>query len=83
MKGVKQETKVTSSRRGEDWGGGEKEGRVRDFRELDKSTNKHESVLDGLRERRLEDIHSAMLEKREPRLLAADLKASEEGEKDM
>jgi hypothetical protein len=41
------------------------------------------SVLDGLRERRLEDIQSAMLEKREPRLLAVDLKASEEGEKDM
>jgi hypothetical protein len=36
MKGVKQETKVTSSRRAEGWGGGEKEGRVGDFRELDK-----------------------------------------------
>jgi hypothetical protein len=41
------------------------------------------SVLDGLRERRLEDIQSAMLEKRAPRLLAVDMKASEEGEKDM
>jgi hypothetical protein len=41
------------------------------------------SVLDGLRERMLEDIQSAMLEKRELRLLAVDLKASEEGEKDM
>jgi hypothetical protein len=36
------------------------------------------SVLDGLRERRLEDIQLAMLEKREARLLAVDLKASEE-----
>jgi hypothetical protein len=27
MVGIKQETKVTSRRRGEDWGGGEKEGR--------------------------------------------------------
>jgi hypothetical protein len=41
------------------------------------------SVLDGFRERRFEDIQSAMLEKREARLLAVDLKASEEGEKDM
>jgi hypothetical protein len=40
--------------------------------------------MDGLRESRLEDIQSAMLEKREPRLIAADLKASgKEGEKDM
>jgi hypothetical protein len=38
-------TKVTSSRRGEDWGEGEKEGRVGDFRELDRSTNKHEFSL--------------------------------------
>jgi hypothetical protein len=36
MMGVKQETKVTSSRRGEDLGGGEKEGTVWDLRELDK-----------------------------------------------
>jgi hypothetical protein len=48
------------------------------------SANKHEfSLLDGLRERRLEDIQSAMLEKRESILLAADLKASEEGGKDI
>jgi hypothetical protein len=45
MVGVKQEAKVTSRRRGEDWGGGEKEGRVRDFRELDRSANKHEFSL--------------------------------------
>jgi hypothetical protein len=45
MVGVEQETKVTSGRRGEDWGGGEKDGRVRDFRELDRSTNKHEFSL--------------------------------------
>jgi hypothetical protein len=42
MVGVKQETKVTSSSRGEDWGGGEKEGRFGDIRELDRSANKHE-----------------------------------------
>jgi hypothetical protein len=36
MVGVKQEAKVTSRRRGKDWGGGEKERRVGDFRELDK-----------------------------------------------
>jgi hypothetical protein len=36
MVGVEQEAKVTSGRRGEDGGGGEKEGRVRDFRELDR-----------------------------------------------
>jgi hypothetical protein len=41
------------------------------------------SVLDGLRERRIEDIQSAILEKREPRLMAVDMKASEEGDKDM
>jgi hypothetical protein len=45
MVGVKQEAKVTSRRRGEDWGGGEKEGRVGDFRELDRSANKHEFSL--------------------------------------
>jgi hypothetical protein len=45
MVGVKQETKVTSRIRGEDWGGGEKEGRVGDFRELDWSANKHEFSL--------------------------------------
>jgi hypothetical protein len=40
------------------------------------------SVLVGLRERRLEDINLAMLEKRAPRLLAVELKASgSEGEK--
>jgi hypothetical protein len=44
MVGVKQETKVTSRRRGEDWGG-EKEARVGDFRELDRSANKHEFSL--------------------------------------
>jgi hypothetical protein len=37
MMGVEQETKITSGRRVEDWGGGEKEGRVGDFRELDTS----------------------------------------------
>jgi hypothetical protein len=42
MVGVKQETKVTSGRRGEDWGGGEKEGRVG---ELDRSANEHEFSL--------------------------------------
>jgi hypothetical protein len=40
------------------------------------------SVLGGLRQRRLEDIQLTMLEKRAPRLLVVDLKASE-GEKDM
>jgi hypothetical protein len=42
MVGAKQETKVTSGRRGEDWGGGEIEGRVG---ELDRSANKHEFSL--------------------------------------
>jgi hypothetical protein len=45
MMGVKQETKITSGRRGKDWGGGEKERRVRDFRELDRSADKHEFSL--------------------------------------
>jgi hypothetical protein len=49
MVGVEQETKVTSSRRREDWGGGEKEGRVGDFRELDRIPISMNSVLDGLR----------------------------------
>jgi hypothetical protein len=39
------------------------------------------SVLDGLRERRLEDIQSAMLEKRKPRLLAAYLEAYQKKER--
>jgi hypothetical protein len=42
MVGVKQETKVTSGRRGEDWGGGEKEERVGDFREPDRSANERQ-----------------------------------------
>jgi hypothetical protein len=56
-----------------------------DFRELDRSANKHEFSLGWVkRDRRLEGIQSAMLEKRAPRLLAVDaVKASEEGEKDM
>jgi hypothetical protein len=58
MVGVKQETKVTSRRRGVDWGGGEKERRVGNFIGVPISMN---SVLDGLRERRLEDIQSEML----------------------
>jgi hypothetical protein len=45
MVGVKQETKVTSSSRGEDWGGGETEGRGGNSRELDRSANKHEFSL--------------------------------------
>jgi hypothetical protein len=45
MVGVKQETKVTSSSRGENWGRGEKEGRVGDLRELDRSANNHEFSL--------------------------------------
>jgi ssDNA-binding replication factor A large subunit len=40
MMGVEQETKITSGRRGEDWDGGEKEGKVRNFRELDRSADK-------------------------------------------
>jgi hypothetical protein len=74
-------TKDASSRRGEDWGRGEREGLgiSESWTGVQIIIN---SVLDGFRERRLEDIHSAMLEKREPRLLPVDLKASE-GEKDM
>jgi hypothetical protein len=45
MVGVEQETKIASSRRGGNWGGGENEGRVGDFRKLDRSTNKHEFSL--------------------------------------
>jgi hypothetical protein len=45
MVSVEQETKVTSGRRGEDWGGGKKEGRIGDFRQLDRSANKHEFSL--------------------------------------
>jgi hypothetical protein len=41
------------------------------------------SVLDGLRERRLEDIQLEMLEKREKRLSAVKLKVCKEGEKEM
>jgi hypothetical protein len=63
MVGVKQETKVPSSRRGEER---KREG-LGDFRELDRVPISKNSVLDGLRERRLEDIQSAKLEKREPR----------------
>jgi hypothetical protein len=86
MMGVEQETEVTSSRRWEDWIGVEERRKREGLGILESwigvpiSMN---SVLDGLRERRLEDIQSAMLEKREARLLAVDLKASEEGEKDL
>jgi hypothetical protein len=66
--------------RAEDWGGGKKEGRIGDLRELDRSANKHEFSLAWVE--RLEDIQSAMLVKRAPRLLAVDLKAAE-GEKGM
>jgi hypothetical protein len=45
MVGVKQETKITSGGTGEDWGGGEKEGSVWDFRELDRSVDNHEFSL--------------------------------------
>jgi hypothetical protein len=83
MVGVEQETKATSGRRGEDWGGGEKEGRLGILESWIGVPISMNSVLGGLRERRLEDIQSAMLEKREPRLLAVEMKASEEGEKDM
>jgi hypothetical protein len=41
------------------------------------------SVLDGFRERKLEDIQFAMLEKRAPSLFTVYLMASEEGEKDI
>jgi hypothetical protein len=74
MVGVKQETEVASGR-------GEREGRVRDFKKLDRSANKHEFGLGWVKTER--DGLKAMLEKRAPRLLAVDLKASEEGEKDM
>jgi hypothetical protein len=40
--GVEQKNYVASGRRGKDCGGGEKEGRVGDFRELDKNANKHD-----------------------------------------
>jgi hypothetical protein len=39
------QTRITSNGRGKDWGGGEKEGRVGDFRELDRSANEHEFSL--------------------------------------
>jgi hypothetical protein len=39
MVSVEQETKVTSGRRGEDWGGGKKERSIGDFRELDRNAN--------------------------------------------
>jgi hypothetical protein len=37
--------RLRAEEEGEDWGGGEKEGRVGDFRELDRSANKHEFSL--------------------------------------
>jgi hypothetical protein len=45
MVSVKQETDVASGRRGDDCDGGERKGRVGDFRELDMSVNKHEVGL--------------------------------------
>jgi hypothetical protein len=76
MVGVKQETKVASIEEGRI--GAEKRKReglgiLESWIRVPISMN---SVLDVLRER-LEDIQSARLEKRAPRLLAVDLKASE------
>jgi hypothetical protein len=84
MVGVKQETKVTNGRRGEDLGRGEKEGRVGDFRELDRSANKHEFSLGWVKREKVRRQPFGNVREEITEIVGCIFEGiSEEGEKDM